>query len=974
MARAEAYSAELVPYNEKNPEPFAFISYSHDEAVKVEGILRILERAGIRFWYDQMGAGIGGGSKWKEWVKDRLEKCSMFICFLSNGSEQRREVLNEIEEAIDRKKKDDNFKVLFILLEKIPAASFSNAGFRSIEEFIRENQYIMYNGITDRFIRQIFAEDVIPDRLVRRQYLESWQARKTEPLKIDEKGLFPENTYICETFFPEKDHENDFYKVRTDQIDPDAVCLICLDNQWCPPEFYNAPEFWAEGLNWHEGQRIQRDYQTKEIYRALLHHRQLIINRAFLYNSHVFEQWYSQTHDDHRAFEELLEDGSILVYLTTEKKPYDPAVLPGFATANYHEWGDVCSKVAVYCVRMDWTDEATNILKTDQLLFHRFENFCLSMAENKHLQEDMAEAFGFDENQRQAFSDIWYEVQIRAAARDRREKPSYTRDIFYDEFLIRKNTAVSDGILDINKAFAPELKEIVDLQYGLNLPEALGARPVFPAYGNLRDFYRSGQMLEHGAREITVEELSCAIGEFWPDFIRSEDAWDYPAIDTVSLSEVAMLRQLTEWKRYIRTVTNGQKRAHLQEVDFYDIAYVWNRFHEWMHAAKERMDISSRVRWQSLPGAVSLIYRLGRHEVITVYHSDSNEITVRSSIDDAAGIPSPEDHTVLVTVDYVCADILECDIRNNVILTEHRLFKGMSAEKLSAVYRGIMDRLYSMEKAGQITLRWNNKTPEELQLERNYKAKADSPEWRTYIELIQKASEQTDPEEDREDLFRYVRTKVSSEEWLWYLRIRNDRQRDFRQNEMLMIVTDLEEVCRFEMEHEDVRIGVRYHSPYSMLVVDLVRTPDGSLIPYERVLPAVPDGAVVCAPVYENKYVLIQQFRHSMRDYQLAFPRGYAEQGLSGSENAVKELDEELGVAVHKAEYIGKVVADSGLSGNPVDVYYCEVSRPVLKEGYEGIHRVVLMSEEEISDSISTGRINDGYTLSALELIHKKFS
>ena len=111
-----------------------------------------------------------------------------------------------------------------------------------------------------------------------------------------------------------------------------------------------------------------------------------------------------------------------------------------------------------------------------------------------------------------------------------------------------------------------------------------------------------------------------------------------------------------------------------------------------------------------------------------------------------------------------------------------------------------------------------------------------------------------------------------------------------------------------------------------------------------------------------------------MRDYQLAFPRGYAEQGLSGSENAVKELDEELGVTVHKAEYIGKVVADSGLSGNPVDVYYCEVSRPVLKEGYEGIHRIVLMSEEEISESISAGRINDGYTLSALELIHKKFS
>ena len=51
-----------------------------------------------------------------------------------------------------------------------------------------------------------------------------------------------------------------------------------------------------------------------------------------------------------------------------------------------------------------------------------------------------------------------------------------------------------------------------------------------------------------------------------------------------------------------------------------------------------------------------------------------------------------------------------------------------------------------------------------------------------------------------------------------------------------------------------------------------------------------------------------------------------------------------------------------------------EIVQRLLKEGYEGIHRVVLMSEEEISDSISTGRINDGYTLSALELIHKKFS
>ena len=972
MTGDEAYYAELMPYNEPDPEPFAFVSYSHDEAVKVEGILRILERAGIRFWYDKMGAGIGGGSKWKDWINDRLKKCSMFVCFLSNGSEQRRVVLDEIEEAIARKKKNDSFKVLFIFLEKIPAASFANAGYESIETFIRENQYIIYNGITDRFIGQLFARDVFPDRLVKDEFLESWKKREKEPLVIDENGLFPENKYIYETVFPEKDCENGFYKVRTDQIGPDAVCLICLDNQWCPPEFYDAPGFWKEGLNWGEGQSKQKDYQTREIYKALLHHRQLIINRAFLYNSHVFEQWYSRNNAGHRAFEALLEDGSILVYLTTEKKPYDPAVLPKFATSNYHEWGEVCSKVAVYCVRMDWTDETTNILKTDQLLFHRFENFCLSMAENKHLQEDMAEAFGFDEKQKRDFAHVWNEVQIRAVARDRKEKPSYTRDVFYDQFLIKKDTAVSDGVLDIHKAFAQELKEIVDLQYGLNLPEALGANPVFPAYGNLKDFYRSGQMLEHGARELTAEELSCAIGEFWPDFISAKEAWDYPAMNSISLSEVVLLRQLTEWKRYIRTVTNGQKRAHLQEVDFYDIAYVWNRFHEWMNAAKKQTDICERVSWQALPGALSIIYRLGRHEIITVYHANSNEISIRTSIDTGQGVPASEDHTVLITIDYVCADILEYDIKNNVILTEHRLFKGMSAEKLSMLYEGILDRLYSMEKAKRITLRWKNKTHEELRLERDLRSKANSPEWRAYIELIQNTNEQHEQKEDSEGLYKYVQAKIGSDEWLWYLKIKNEREKDFRQNDMLMIVTDLEEICRFEMEHDGIRIGVRYHSPYSMLVVDLVRTADGKLTPYERILPTVPYGAVVCVPSYENKYVLIQQFRHSMRDFQLAFPRGYAEKGLDGAENAIKELDEELGVTVYSSEHIGKVVADSGISGNLVDVYFCRVSMPVLKRGYEGIYKIVLMSEKEITDSINSGSITDGYTLAALEMIRNR--
>ena len=144
MQRAENGSKEkyagLTPYY--GSDPFVFVSYSHDQVVKVEGVLRLLQRAGIRYWYDQQGVGITAGKDWKSWITNRLEHCAMFLCFLANGVEQRREVLDEITMAIERQKAGGDFRVVFIFLEKMPAKVFERADAPVIEEYISHAQYI----------------------------------------------------------------------------------------------------------------------------------------------------------------------------------------------------------------------------------------------------------------------------------------------------------------------------------------------------------------------------------------------------------------------------------------------------------------------------------------------------------------------------------------------------------------------------------------------------------------------------------------------------------------------------------------------------------------------------------------------------------------------------------------------------------------------------------------------------------------
>ncbi len=207
----------------------------------------------------------------------------------------------------------------------------------------------------------------------------------------------------------------------------------------------------------------------------------------------------------------------------------------------------------------------------------------------------------------------------------------------------------------------------------------------------------------------------------------------------------------------------------------------------------------------------------------------------------------------------------------------------------------------------------------------------------------------------------------TNKEWLRYQKLMQERPECFSNNGQLNILTDESVIEAFEHQN-DKTIGVVYESPFNLMVVDLVESPDGKRFAYERLLPTISTGAVVCVTVCDGKFVLLNQYRHALRRKQYAFPRGFAEPGVSPDNNVLKELKEELGAKVKSLKHIGIVIADSGIYGSEISVYFCEVENVELKYHYEGIESFHMMTENELMEWICNGKIDDGITLSAFSL------
>lgn len=89
----------IKPY--EGSEKYIFVSYCHKDNEAVMNLLRLLENAGYRFWYDE---GIDPGSDWPEVIAEHLDKCDSCIAVITPNALESHNCRREINFALRRKK------------------------------------------------------------------------------------------------------------------------------------------------------------------------------------------------------------------------------------------------------------------------------------------------------------------------------------------------------------------------------------------------------------------------------------------------------------------------------------------------------------------------------------------------------------------------------------------------------------------------------------------------------------------------------------------------------------------------------------------------------------------------------------------------------------------------------------------------------------------------------------------------------
>jgi ADP-ribose pyrophosphatase len=125
----------------------------------------------------------------------------------------------------------------------------------------------------------------------------------------------------------------------------------------------------------------------------------------------------------------------------------------------------------------------------------------------------------------------------------------------------------------------------------------------------------------------------------------------------------------------------------------------------------------------------------------------------------------------------------------------------------------------------------------------------------------------------------------------------------------------------------------------------------------------------VAIAVHQGRFILLQQYRHAIRQAQYSFPRGYAEPEDTPAENARRELREELHAVIKKEPvFLGRIAADSGLTSCQAYVYLVEIASLNTSVGHEGILNHVAVTPSELKAWIHDKKITDGFTLGAFAL------
>jgi len=163
----------------------------------------------------------------------------------------------------------------------------------------------------------------------------------------------------------------------------------------------------------------------------------------------------------------------------------------------------------------------------------------------------------------------------------------------------------------------------------------------------------------------------------------------------------------------------------------------------------------------------------------------------------------------------------------------------------------------------------------------------------------------------------------------------------------------------------DPHAGVVYADPWTMLVVDAVRFPDGRPGTYTRLQYATGTReGVAVLPITDTGVVLLNHWRHATQRWHLEIPRGFGEPDVASQRQAAVELLEETGLEAD-VEPMGIMHPDTGSLSFDVSLHLARIRQGQTASAREGLATLVELTFEEFEDAIASGRITDSFTMCA---------
>lgn len=335
----------------------------------------------------------------------------------------------------------------------------------------------------------------------------------------------------------------EFVLAEAADLDSLAVVAQSLDNQWVPGELLRQMLQRGRSL---DDVRTERAAMVRgEYLRALVNSPQVIVNRAYVYNNEAVFGDFRHAGPDRDAFKALLAGGVIVPFLFDEPSPVEE---PDFAVgAGLEAWRQVVQEARPTCARLSWDDDRNRRYIREQLQ-HRFAAFAqgLNLLDPAVLARDLGQ--DPDDDGSRALRARLTQI-VHWCADVAGEGRLVTREELYRNFVVADGTETTEGRYDVTKPFAADIKQIVDLAYNVNLPDALDRFPLTPVDSPRRTALQEWHLRAQQASTVTPEELVDLLRRTAFDVVQSGLVIE--SLSELSLAEVRAVREEEAWASYI---------------------------------------------------------------------------------------------------------------------------------------------------------------------------------------------------------------------------------------------------------------------------------------------------------------------------------------------------------------------------------------------------------------------------------------